>query len=316
MSGEITKEAVSLMRRAAEITGNEEIKFAAAHIQSEYDKKHPRDGQGQYKKESTEKPTYHPTFVRKQLPRSISAPNVPSYEPAKRNFVAPNRVGQIQSQLPRKRWTPRSYYVPQANQSKVDRNPADSSANLRVTKEEAAKLQSFADRTQNPELKELSRKLQHIALVGGPLGPIHNILITVEEASRLESLAAKSGNKELADVARYSQSVAATSGVGVDLGQAGFLPTITKDDASHLQRAASVTGDQELKDFARYAQSVSETSGHSAILGPGVDIEHVTKADVSHLQAIADRTGNADLKELSKEVQSAVDSLTAGAGTS
>eukprot|EP01112_Ceratiomyxa_fruticulosa_P022565 TRINITY_DN82_c0_g1_i5.p1 TRINITY_DN82_c0_g1~~TRINITY_DN82_c0_g1_i5.p1 ORF type:complete len:460 (+),score=120.58 TRINITY_DN82_c0_g1_i5:194-1381(+) len=38
-SHEITKEAVALMRRAASITGNEEIKFAASHIQSEYDKK-------------------------------------------------------------------------------------------------------------------------------------------------------------------------------------------------------------------------------------------------------------------------------------
>jgi len=37
-SREITKEAVALMRRAASITGNEEIKYAASHIQSEYDK--------------------------------------------------------------------------------------------------------------------------------------------------------------------------------------------------------------------------------------------------------------------------------------
>jgi len=52
---EITKEAVALMRRAASITGNEEIKFAASHIQSEYDKKHAT----------------HPTAIAKELPPKV-----------------------------------------------------------------------------------------------------------------------------------------------------------------------------------------------------------------------------------------------------
>jgi len=319
MNGEITKEAVSLMRRAAEITGNEEIKFAAAHIQSEYDKKHPRQLQGQVKRIPVPPPAEKSKFqytLKKQLPRSVSAPNV-SYVEKKKTTTgpAPNRIGQIQSQLPRKRWTTRSNLSPRENLKPVP-STSDISITLQVTKGEAAQLQSIADRTKNPELKELSKKLQHIALVGGTLGPIHNVRITAEEAARLESLAAKSGNKELEDVARYSQSVAATSGVGIDLGQAGFLPSITKEDASHLQRAADLTGDQELKDYARYAQSVSETTGQSALPGPGVDLTHVTKTEASHLQAIADRTGNAELKEFSKEVQSVVDSLSAGAGTS
>jgi len=189
--GAITKEAVSLMRRAAEITGNEEIKFAAAHIQSEYDKQHPRQ---QIQSTGTTKgpgPRYD-NPLKKELPRSISAPDArfqprppPTYQQHQFIRRTENRTDNarsagpltLQAQLPRKRWTPIEedkssgpFYRPPHARPPVH-HPLQSSASqnstsLILTKEDAARLQSLADRTKDPEIKDLSRKVQHLFISG------------------------------------------------------------------------------------------------------------------------------------------------------
>jgi len=324
MSGEITKEAVSLMRRAAEITGNEEIKFAAAHIQSEYDKKHPRQLQasasGAIKK--LEKPLNEPA-VKKQLPRSVSAPNVSSEE-FKKKVDSTNRVGPIQSQLPRKRWTPQVNAYPRANATKATRIPLESSLSQRVTREEAARLQSIADRTKNPELKSLSKKLQHMALYGE--AEPHNVRFTMADAAKLESLASKSGNKELDDVARYVQSVASSEGVGLDLGQSELLSAICKPEEFHLQNPTTIAelkGEEKIEENKEVAPfTLGGFEAEIALVASEIEKEiereiiHVIKDDASELQSLASKSGDPELKELAKEAQSAADILAAGVGAS
>jgi len=276
MSGEITKEAVSLMRRAAEITGNEEIKFAAAHIQSEFDKKHPRQLQVPLKKDPEKSRFDYP--IKKQLPRSISAPDVSSHKAKeiKKRTEGPNRVGLIQSQLPRKRWTPTTSQFYRPPQIRAPRNTPESTPSLPLTREEAARLQSLADRTKNPELKELSRKLQHLVLAEAHK-PIHSSRILAAESPKSETLATKPEPKE-EDVAKYA-------GLAVDLNPPESLPAVKTELLTDAQ--GSVT-----------QQSISST-------------------EVTFIPENTDQTATPFIQEKTefferKETENAVDPLAAG----
>jgi len=298
MNGEITKEAVSLMRRAAEITNNEEIKFAAAHIQSEYDKKHPRV-QEPIRRGFAEKSKLQSTYT-KPMNRSSSAPNVSS----EKKKLGPLPAPTLQSQLPKKRWTPRNN-LPNTYHPKGFRNPSDTTPSLPITKEEAAQLQSIADRTKNPELKSLSKKLQHSVVIGSR--PTESTHVTTDEA--LE--ASKSGSEKTADFAPIPpQSIASTSPVGVDFRQSAYLPVIWKDGEA-FQPSASLAGDQGL----RNAQGLSDTTGYSPL--PVVEINQVTTSETSQLQSFPNTSQNIEVKEFSKETHvEERGPLLAGEGTS
>jgi len=198
-NGEITKEAVALLRRAAEITGNTEIKFAAAFIQSEYDKKHPRGTQkkelassasssdirdhassslketleAKESKESKPKASeakQESSGRRKQMTNSRSAPNISLNKTITlRKFLAEDPK-DYQAKAPRpdkyqangKRWVPKKAQQLNAASSSSEAKSAPLSAPI-VCVKEASELQSLADRTGLPELKERASELQHLA---------------------------------------------------------------------------------------------------------------------------------------------------------
>jgi hypothetical protein len=188
-TGEITKEAVALLRRAAEITNNTEIKFAAAFIQSEYDKKHPRGGpknplrssssmvdasHGHVSDDKASSSEDRPAMSTATSP-PIETIASPSGNADRKKKMQPSRSAPSLNVVSSKdnvdkKWSPRaSKYNANGKRWVRKTEKRDSPTELRASAQsfvplkKASEMQSLADRSGDIDLKQLASELQHQA---------------------------------------------------------------------------------------------------------------------------------------------------------
>lgn len=239
MEHEITKEAVALMRRAASITGNEEIRFAASHIQSEYDKKHH---QNTIAKEPTPKAPEEP-------PKKVTALRANMEERKKLFSMRASRQNQPQNQdglmrpihnrqssqqqLPRihQRFTRRNRRIDaQGNQlmhenadnensssgtlSDVSSNGIGENPNAGISMVHY----QFAERNGRPQVHPLQRtksastsdipkRGKNQRQQNPQFDETSFAKLTLEEAHTLQSIADKTGNKQLKAISSRVQKI-------------------------------------------------------------------------------------------------------------